>query len=107
MMGWFMSLTETRRRHPEKAHNPERSSLQTLKDMRRTRRENRPWPGTTYFERSSAFDDWRRNSPREPRRILAVSAMPMTRSSDHADKGFAALRSARRAQNASKELRNG
>ena len=39
--------------------------------------------------------------------FLVVSATPMTRSSFHADNGFAALQSARLAQTASKELRNG
>ena len=39
--------------------------------------------------------------------FLALSATPMTRSSFHAGNGFAALQSARLAQTASKELRNG
>ncbi len=39
--------------------------------------------------------------------FMVVSATPMTRSSFHADNGFAALRSARVAQTVSKELRNG
>lgn len=107
MMGLIMYLIETRCRHPEKARRSERSSMQTLTDLRRPRGEGRLWPGTANFERSSAFDGQRRNSLAELRRIPAVSAMPMTRSSFHADKRFAALRSARRAQNASKELRNG